>query len=172
MTTKTTTKTTKGNNGADDGWGDAREVLVVAGTTVRPGLEEGEVWAGVYLGHVVRESAFGHVNMHLMQTAEGVQGMWGHHALDEGLRRAELGCETRIDGVGIMELDRGRVMRIVRIRQRGAAVPGAAVVRDPVAEAAEVYRALGVGDGEVLRMDGETGEVFRHDPLNASGRAS
>lgn len=140
-----------------DRWDDAREVLIVAGTAVRPPLELDEVFVSVYLGKVRRKSVFGGVWMHLFQTPEGLQGMWGHHALDEGMNQADLGVETRIDGRGMMQLDKGKQMRLVRVRQLGGPVRGAPIVRDEQAEAEEVYAALGI-EGD-YQMDPATGEV-------------
>jgi hypothetical protein len=160
----TTKKATTKSNGEAaaaevDEWEDAREVLIVAGTPVRKPLEEGEQWVGIYLGYVVRKSSqFGPVNMHLMETPEGLVGMWGHHALDEGLKRADVGFKTRVDGRGMLELPSKKSMRLVRVRQLGAFVDTAPVIRDPEAEAAGVYEALGI-HGEYV-VDGSTGEVL------------
>lgn len=142
-------------------WDDAREVLVVAGTPVRDALEEGEVFESTYLGKVRRKSRFGHVWMHLFLTSEGMQGMWGHHALDEGMERAERGVETRIDGLGMMDLDKGMRMRLIRIRQLGSPIAGVPIIRDSEQEAQGVYEALGI-EGE-YRVDHETGEVMEVD---------
>lgn len=138
---------------------DWKEILIVAGTPVREGLMKDERWDGIYLGHVARTSSFGKVLMHLMETEEGVQGMWGHHALDEGFGRCERGIQTRVDGRGMMDLKDGKVMRLVRMRQRGVLVDHAPVIYEGREVAEEVMEALGIHEKE-YEIDAATGEVL------------
>ena len=147
---------------------DWTEILIVAGTPIRSGLDEGETFEAVYLGKVGRESKFGHVNLHLYETAQGLQGMWGHHALDEAMARCKVGVYTRIDGKGTMDLDRG-VMRLIRVRQRGDFLKDAPII-DESAEATDaVYKALGIDPEQSYRMDHETGEVHEVDETAPKG---
>ncbi len=150
------------NGGAGGAW---REVLIIAGTPVRAPLAKGDVMEGVYLSHVRRQSKFGPVNLHVMLTPNGLQGLWGSHALDEGLSRCKAGVQTRIEGRGIMELDSGKTMRLVRIHQRGLPDPEAPII-DRQQQADEVYRALGLADREI-DIDPETGEVLAAPPVFA-----
>lgn len=141
----------------EEGW---KEVLIVAGTPVREKLEDGETWEGVYLGHVKRQSTFGPVKLHLMQLETGeVQGMWGSHAIDEGFGRARAGHRTRVTGRGVVALDSGKEMHLVRMSQHNVFDVTAPVIENEEAIRDEVMKALGMSEGELVEVDPETGEV-------------
>ena len=72
--------------------------------------------------------------------------------------RSTVGVDTRVDGKGSLELDNGKVMRLVRIRQVGAAIPNAPVIRDARAEAETIFEELGIGEN--VSIDPDTGEVL------------
>ncbi|MCH8198543.1 MAG: hypothetical protein IIA54_00535 [Chloroflexi bacterium] len=143
------------------------EILIIAGIEVEKKPEADEIVEGVYLGAVDRESRFGPVKLHIFHDpSDGVAtGLWGSHALDEGLGRCAKGRQTRVTGMGKMELAEGRDMWLFRVHQAGAVLQNMPSLgnAEKVAEADGVFEALGMAENaeelDELVVDLETGKL-------------
>lgn len=147
------------------------EVLVISGVEVLPPMKEvGDRFEGVYLGSVVKQSTKftkrgeppAEVRLHLMQMPEGIFGMWGSAAIDEGLGSPtiRLGRFTRVEVSGFKDTGKGNPMRLIKLHQGRVEHADAPVIRDAKAEADAIYAMLGL-DGMGVEIDKSTGEVAR-----------
>lgn len=145
--------------GEDEGW---EEILIPVLIDVGKIEEGGGKHVGIYVGSREVTSDFGPVQIHYFMPVNGGTndqpfGLWGCMALDQGLDNALRGRETRIDDLGVIELDAGKRLKKMRVRQRGpifGSVPSLARIGAP--KPAELTRG-----NETI--DHSTGEVLSHD---------
>jgi hypothetical protein len=143
------------------GWDDADEVVIPALAVVEK-MEDGDAIVGVYMGAREVPTRFDRpCTLHYFMTDDGLIAVWGSMAIASGMACAIVGRETRIDPIGWKDLDAGKRLRIVRIRQRGpvARVPALGPKAGYPALPEQTITHLG-RDGVSREINTATGEVM------------